>query len=102
MPTQAQCPITPGSWPTVPRVRQRPGLNETSHHESLCSGQGLDWKASIARRSSLPAVSHFNSRNFVTSQSSCDPPLHIFVQAGTLNHLVHILVHVLEHISVSV
>jgi hypothetical protein len=74
-----------------PSIRVKPG-----------SSQSLDRKASMARRSSLPAVSHFNRQNFVISEPSSDPPLRVFVQAGTLNNLVNILVHGLENISVSV
>jgi len=66
------------------------------------SSQGLDRKTSMARRSSLPAVSHLNRQNFVTSEPSSDPPLRVFVQAGTLTNLVNTLVHGLENISVSV
>ena len=66
------------------------------------SSQGLERKTSMARRSSLPAVSHLSRQNFVTSEPSSDPPLRVFVQAGTLNNLVNTLVHGLENISVSV
>jgi len=66
------------------------------------SSHGLERKTSMARRSSLPAVSHLSRSNFVTSEPSSDPPLRVLVQAGTLNNLVNILVHGLENISVSV
>ena len=66
------------------------------------TSQGLDRKTSIARRSSLPSVSHLSRQNFVTSEPSLDPPLRVVVQAGTLNNLVDVLVHGLEGISVSV
>jgi hypothetical protein len=66
------------------------------------SSQGLERKTSMARRSSLPAVSHLSRQNFVTSEPSSDPPLRVFVQAGTLNNLVNTLVHGLENVSVSV
>ncbi|KAF8161574.1 hypothetical protein B0H34DRAFT_701542 [Crassisporium funariophilum] len=74
-----------------PSIRVKPG-----------SSQGLDRKTSIARRSSLPSVSHLSRQNFVTSEPSSDPPLRVLVQAGTLNNLVNILVHGLENVSVSV
>jgi hypothetical protein len=66
------------------------------------SSQGLERKTSMARRSSLPSVSHLNRANFVTVEPSSDPPLRVVVQAGTLNNLVSILVHGLENMSVSV
>jgi hypothetical protein len=66
------------------------------------TSQGLDRKTSVARRSSLPSVSHLSRQNFVTSEPSLDPPLRVVVQAGTLNNLVDVLVHGLEGISVSV
>lgn len=66
------------------------------------TSQGLDRKTSVARRSSLPSVSPFSRPNLVTSEPSLDPPLRVVVQAGTLNHLVDVLVNRLEGISVSV
>lgn len=66
------------------------------------SSHGLERKASMARRSSLPSVSHLSNRNFVTAEPSSDPPLRVVVQAGTLNNLVNTLVHGLDNISVSV
>ena len=75
----------------TPSIRVKPG-----------SSAALDRKASMARRSSLPSVSHLSRQNFVTSEPSSDPPLRVVVQAGTLNNLVNILVHGLESVSVSV
>ena len=66
------------------------------------TSQGLDRKTSVARRSSLPSISLLSRPNFVTSEPSPDPPLRVLVQAGTLNHLVNVLVHGLENIYVSV
>lgn len=66
------------------------------------SSHGLERKTSMARRSSLPAVTHLSRSNIVTTEPSTDPPLRVLVQAGTLNNLVNILVHGLEHVSVSV
>lgn len=73
----------------APSIRVKPG-----------SSQGLDRKSSMARRSSLPALS--NRQAFVTSESSSDRPLRVLVQAGTVDRLVELLVHGLENISVSV
>ena len=56
----------------------------------------------MARRSSLPTVSHLSRSNFVTTELSSEPPLRVLVKSGTLNTLVNILVHGLESISVSV
>ncbi|KAF8994802.1 hypothetical protein BDQ17DRAFT_1366382 [Cyathus striatus] len=64
------------------------------------SSHGLEKKTSFARRSSLPSISQ--RQDFVTSEPSSEPPLRMIVQAGTLNHLVDILVHGLQNISVSV
>ncbi|TFK68485.1 hypothetical protein BDN72DRAFT_679331 [Pluteus cervinus] len=72
-----------------PSIRVKPG-----------SSQGLDRKASVARRSSLPSVS--NRANFVVTEPSSEPPLRVLVQSGTLNKLVEILVHGLKNVSVSV
>ena len=66
------------------------------------SSHGLERKTSMARRSPLPAVTHFSRSNIVTTEPSTDPPLRVLVEAGTLNNLVNILVHGLEHVSVSV
>ncbi|KAK0471613.1 rho GTPase activating protein 22 [Armillaria novae-zelandiae] len=73
----------------TPSIRVKPG-----------SSQVLDRKSSMARRSSLPALS--NRPTYVTSEPSTDRPLRALVQAGTLNNLVDILVHGLKNICVSV
>ncbi len=73
----------------TPSIRVKPG-----------SSQVLDRKSSMARRSSLPALS--NRPTYVTSETSTDRPLRALVQAGTLNNLVDILVHGLKNICVSV
>ncbi|KAJ7077530.1 rho GTPase activating protein 22 [Mycena belliarum] len=72
-----------------PSVRVKPG-----------SSQGLDRKTSLARRSSLPALSQ--RRTFIAAEPSSEPPLRVRVLAGTLNWLVDILVHGLQNVSVSV
>ncbi|KAH9485798.1 Rho GTPase-activating protein 21 [Psilocybe cubensis] len=104
----------PNSRPTSSRISSRPGSTVTDHgvEKSVSrnpsirvkpsSSQGLDRKTSIARRSSLPTVSHLSRANFVTAEPSSDPPLRVIVQAGTLNTLVNVLVHGLDKISVSV
>ncbi|EAU92027.2 rho GTPase activating protein 22 [Coprinopsis cinerea okayama7 len=73
----------------TPSIRVKPS---TSHD--------LNRKTSVARRSSLPSVSH--RQNYVISETSSEPPLRVIVQAGTLDNLVNVLVHGLGHISVSV
>ncbi|KAF9476860.1 hypothetical protein BDN70DRAFT_811544 [Pholiota conissans] len=105
---------TPNSRPSSSRAPSRPPSSsiEQGAEKSLSrnpsirvkpgSSQGLDRKTSMARRSSLPSVSHLNRTNFVTVEPSSDPPLRVVVQAGTLTTLVNILVHGLENISVSV
>ncbi|KAJ7082182.1 hypothetical protein B0H15DRAFT_952568 [Mycena belliarum] len=72
-----------------PSVRVKPG-----------SSQGLDRKTSLARRSSLPALSQ--RRTFIAAEPSSEPPLRVLFLAGTLNWLVDILVHGLQNVSVSV
>lgn len=62
---------------------------------------GLDRKSSRARRASLPALSQKTSAPVVIEQNG-EPPLHAVVQAGTLDALVHFLIHGLEGVSVSV
>jgi len=92
--------------PSRPSSLVEGGGKPLARNPSICvkptSSQGLERKTSMARRCSLPAVSHLNRQNFVTSEPSSDPPLRVFVQAGTLNNLVNTLVHGLESISVSV
>lgn len=61
---------------------------------------GLDRKSSRARRSSLPALSQRTA--LVSTEHNNEPPLHAVVQAGTLDALVHFLIHGLEGVSVSV
>ncbi|KAF8639252.1 hypothetical protein AX17_001617 [Amanita inopinata Kibby_2008] len=73
----------------APSIRVKPG-----------SSQGLDRKASMAKRSSLPSLSQ--RPNFVISEPSSTPPLRVAVQAGTLNTLVKTLVQGLHGVSVSV
>lgn len=100
---------TPNSRPSSSRA---PSVIEIGADKSMSrnpsirvkptSSQGLDRKTSIARRSSLPSVSHLNRSTFVTTEPSSDPPLRVIVQAGTLNNLVSVLVHGLDNISVSV
>lgn len=68
---------------------------------------GLDRKASNrARRASLPALSQKSpggaASAIVLEQLRPELPLHAVVQAGTLDALVHFLVHGLEGVSVSV
>lgn len=73
----------------TPSIRVKPG-----------SSQSLERKTSVARRSSLPSISHRQS--FVVSEPSSERPLRVLVQAGTLSCLVSILVHGLQNVSVSV
>jgi GTPase-activating protein BEM2 len=60
----------------------------------------LERKLSVARRSSLPAISQ--RPLVVTAESSSEPPLRVLVHAGTVDRLVDILVHGLQGVSVSV
>ena len=72
-----------------PSIRVKPG-----------SSQGLERKASMAKRSSLPSLSH--RPNLVITEPSTNPPLRVVVRAGTLPVLVKILVQGLLGVSVSV
>ncbi|KJA20499.1 hypothetical protein HYPSUDRAFT_68529 [Hypholoma sublateritium FD-334 SS-4] len=105
----------PNSRPSSSRAPSRPpssSFEHTAGEKTLgrnpsirvkpSSSHGVDRRPSVARRSSLPSVSHLNRTNFVTAEPSSDPPLRVVVQAGTLSNLVDILVHGLENISVSV
>lgn len=78
----------------APSIRVKPS---TSHD--------LARKTSMARRSSLPSVSHRQQNqptNYIIPEHSADPPLRVIVQAGALDNLVSVLVYGLGHISVSV
>ena len=103
---------TPSSRPPSSRAPSRPpssiadsttekplGRN-TSIRVKPRSSQNLDRKSSVARRNSLPSLSH--RQNFVLSERSSEPPLRVIVQAGTLNNLINILVFGLQNVSVSV
>lgn len=105
----------PNSRPSSSRAPSRPSSSSFEHtagEKTLSrnpsirvkpsSSHGVDRRPSVARRSSLPSVSHLNRANLVTAEPSSDPPLRVVVQAGTLSNLVDILVHGLENISVSV
>lgn len=104
----------PSSRPSSSRAPSRPASSSIDHggERSLSrnpsirvkpgSSQGVERRPSMARRSSLPSVSHLNRANFVAAESSSDAPLRVVVQAGTLNNLVNILIHGLENISASV
>jgi hypothetical protein len=73
----------------APSFRVKPG-----------SSQGLERKASNARRNSLPSISH--RKSFIIPEPSSEPPLRVRVQAGSFDRLVNILVHGLQNVSVSV
>ena len=75
----------------APSIRVRPG---SSH------GHGLDRKASLARRNSLPSISARTS--LVIPEHPTEHPVRVVVQAGTLERLVDILAHGLPGISVSI
>ena len=64
------------------------------------SSQSLERKTSVAKRSSLPSLSH--RPNFVITEPSTNPPLRVVVRAGTCSVLVKILVQGLTGVSVSV
>jgi GTPase-activating protein BEM2 len=73
----------------APSIRVRPG-----------SSHGLDRKASLARRNSLPSISARTS--LVISEHPTEHPVRVVVQAGTLERLVDILAHGLPGISVAI
>jgi len=73
----------------APSIRARPG---TSH--------GLDRKASLARRNSLPSISARTS--MVIPEHPKERPVRVVIQAGTLERLVDVLAHGLPGISVSI
>ena len=73
----------------APSIRVRPG-----------SSHGLDRKASLARRNSLPSISARTS--LVIPEHPTERPVRVVVQAGTLERLVDILAHGLPGISVSI
>ncbi|KAI6043474.1 hypothetical protein EDC04DRAFT_2890865 [Pisolithus marmoratus] len=72
-----------------PSIRVKPG-----------SSQGLERKSSVARRSSLPSIS--TRPNPVITEVSSERPIRVFVQAGTLDRLVNVLIHGLQGVSVAV
>ncbi|KAI9507994.1 hypothetical protein F5148DRAFT_1200141 [Russula earlei] len=73
----------------APSIRVRPG-----------SSHGLDRKASLARRNSLPSITARTS--LVIPEHPTERPVRVVVQAGTLERLVDTLAHGLPGISVSI
>ena len=73
----------------APSIRVRPG-----------SSQGLDRKASLARRNSLPSIAA--RTDLVIPEHPTERPVRVVVQAGTLERLVDVLAHGLPCISVSI
>lgn len=73
----------------APSIRVRPG-----------SSHGLDRKASLARRNSLPSISARAS--LVIPEHPKERPVRVVVKAGTLERLVDVLAHGLPGISVSI
>lgn len=73
----------------APSIRVRPG-----------SSHGLDRKASLARRNSLPSISARTS--LVIPEHPMERPVRVVVKAGTLERLVDVLAHGLPGISVSI
>ena len=65
---------------------------------------GLDRKSSRVKRASMPVLSRSAAAAaaVVVVEPSAEPPLHAVVQAGTLDALVHFLIHGLEGVTVSV
>jgi hypothetical protein len=63
---------------------------------------GLNRKSSRARRASLPSLSRPVSAAATISEQPVEHPFRGVVKAGTLDALVHLLVHGLEGLSVSV
>lgn len=72
-----------------PSIRVKPG-----------SLHGLERKNSVARRNSLPSISQ--RPNPVVTEVSSERPIRVFVQAGTLDRLVNVLIHGLQGVSVAV
>lgn len=93
--TGSATPSSNGSGTTLskqPSIRVKPA-----------AAGGLDRKASNrARRASLPALSQKAPAPALVLDQKPEPTLHAVVQAGTLDALVHFLVHGLEGVSVSV
>ncbi|KIY65166.1 hypothetical protein CYLTODRAFT_424593 [Cylindrobasidium torrendii FP15055 ss-10] len=88
--------VTDGSpLSRLPSIRVKPG---SSH--GLPGNSHLDRKSSMARRSSLPALS--SKPTYTTSDITTQRPLRVLVQAGTIDRLVDVLVHGLDNVSVSV
>ena len=78
----------------APSIRVRPGSSRPG------SSHGLDRKASLARRNSLPSIAARAS--LVIPEHPTERPVRVVVQAGTLERLVDILAHGLPGISVSI
>lgn len=72
-----------------PSIRVKPG-----------SSQGLERKSSVARRNSLPSIS--TRPNPIITEVSSERPIRVYVQAGTLDRLVNVLIHGLQGVSVAV
>ncbi|KAH8112731.1 hypothetical protein DFH11DRAFT_473608 [Phellopilus nigrolimitatus] len=94
----------PGSRP-VSRSAEGPSSeaspNRVPSIRVKSAAAGLDRKSSRARRSSLPVLSQRAPAVTIAEQNG-EPPLYAVVHAGTLDALVHFLIHGLEGVSVSV
>lgn len=92
-----------GSGATTPNGSGTSLTKQPSIRVKPAAAGGLDRKASNrARRASLPALSQKVPAEAILVEQNPDPPLHAVVQAGSLDALVHLLVHGLEGVSVSV
>ncbi|TFY52307.1 hypothetical protein EVG20_g10606 [Dentipellis fragilis] len=90
-PTSTIMDTAPGERPVsrAPSIRVKPG-----------SSQGLERKASLARRNSLPSISARAS--LVIPEHPSERPVRVVVKAGTLDRLVEVLAHGLPGVSVSI
>lgn len=82
-------PVTDKPVGRTPSIRVKPSTSS-----------GLDRKMSLARRSSLPALSQRNS--IVIPEHPPDSVVRVVIQAGTTERLVEVLAHGLPGVSVSI
>lgn len=81
-------------------VSEKPIGRQPSIRVKSGASSGLDRKASLARRNSLPTLSQRSS--VVISEHPPDSVVRVVVQAGTMERLVEVLAHGLPGITVSI
>ncbi|KAI6046239.1 hypothetical protein EDC04DRAFT_2887920 [Pisolithus marmoratus] len=94
-------PVYDGELVVVARPDKDPSpTSRPASRAPSAATQASERKSSVARRSSLPSIS--TRPNPVITEVSSERPIRVFVQAGTLDRLVNVLIHGLQGVSVAV